>query len=101
LATLIGVSFLATASSALARQNAAPAAQQEMSIGEIKKVHKETGKLTIRHGELKPRGMTGMTTVFKFKDPAMLDKAKAGDNVRCVADQVDRLLTVTALEAAP
>jgi Cu/Ag efflux protein CusF len=71
-----------------------------MSDGEIKKVDKEAGKLTIKHGELKNLGMPGMTMVFKVKSPAMLGKIKEGDKVRFVAEQVAGALTVTAIEAA-
>lgn len=101
LAVLIGAASLASSSTALARQSAAPAAQEEMSTGEIKKVDKEAGKLTIRHGELKNIGMPAMTMVFKVKDPAMLEKVKAGDKVRFVANMVGSTLTVTAIEPAP
>lgn len=98
-AALIGASSLAASSVALARQSAA--AQEEMSLGEIKKVDKEAGKLTIKHGELKNLGMPAMTMVFKVKDPAMLEKVKAGDKVRFVAEEVGSALTVTAIEPAP
>ena len=37
--------------------------------GEVKKVNKDTGKLTIKHGELKNLGMPPMTMVFRVKDP--------------------------------
>jgi Cu(I)/Ag(I) efflux system protein CusF len=100
LAALIGASSLANTSVALAQQPAASAAQASMSDGEIKKVDKEAGKLTIRHGELKNLGMPGMTMVFKVQDPALLDKVKQGDKVRFVADKVGGALTVTSIEAA-
>lgn len=100
LAALVGVSSVATSSIALAQQPASSAAQNSMSNGEIKKVDKEAGKLTIKHGELKNLGMPGMTMAFKVKDPAMLDKVKPGDKVRFVADKVGGALTVTSIEAA-
>ncbi|MYN03238.1 RND transporter [Pseudoduganella sp. DS3] len=65
--------------------------------GEIRKVDKPSGKLTIKHGELKNLGMGAMTMVFKVKDAAMLDKVQAGDKVRFT---VDKTMTVTAIEAA-
>ncbi|XLZ70936.1 copper-binding protein [Massilia sp. SR12] len=65
--------------------------------GEIRKVDKPSGKLTIKHGELKNLGMGGMTMVFKVKDAAMLDKVQAGDKVRFT---VDKTMTVTAIELA-
>ncbi len=66
--------------------------------GEIRKVNKDTGKLTIKHGELKSLGMPPMTMVFRVKDPAMLDQVKAGDKIRFVADKLDGQFTVMKLE---
>lgn len=68
-----------------------------MSEGEIRKVDKGAGKLTIKHGELKNLGMAAMTMVFRAQDPAMLDKVKAGDKVKFVAEDVNGQLTVTKL----
>ena len=100
LATLIGLSSTAATSAVFAQPTTTPAAQVSMSEGEIKKVDKEAGKLTIKHGELKNLGMPGMTMVFKVRDPAMLEKVKEGDKVRFVADKVGGALTVTSIEAA-
>lgn len=100
LAAVTGLSLASIGTPAFAQQNAASSPQAAMSDGEIKKVDKEAGKLTIKHGELKNLGMPGMTMVFKVQDPAMLDKVKHGDKVRFVADKVGGALTVTAIEAA-
>jgi Cu(I)/Ag(I) efflux system protein CusF len=99
-AAAIGLSFGSVGSVAYAQQASASAAQAAMSEGEIKKVDKDAGKLTIKHGELKNLGMPGMTMVFKVQDPAMLDKVKQGDKVRFVADKVGGALTVTSIETA-
>ena len=99
LATLIGLSSVATTSVAFAQQQSASATQDAMSEGEIKKVDKDAGKLTIKHGELKNLGMPGMTMMFKVKGPSMLDKLKQGDKVRFVVEKVGGALTVTSIEA--
>jgi Cu/Ag efflux protein CusF len=99
LATLVGLSSVAGSSAVFAQQTSSSASQDAMSQGEIKKVDKDGGKLTIKHGELKNLGMPGMTMVFKVQDPAMLDKVKQGDKVRFVAEKVGGALTVTAIEA--
>lgn len=84
--------------------DAMPAAMQDdpaaLSVGEVRKVDKDTGKLTIKHGPLDNLGMPGMTMVFKAQDPAMLDQVKAGDHVRFRAERVNGALTVTRLELA-
>ena len=100
LAALVGVTFAASGSFAFAQQTVASSAQTAMSDGEIKKVDKDGGKLTIKHGELKNLGMPGMTMVFKVQSPGMLDQVKAGDKVRFVAEKVNGALTVTAIEGS-
>lgn len=82
---------------------AAPPLAQEasaMTNGEVRKVDKGQGKITIRHGPLTNLGMPAMTMVFRVKDPAMLERVKEGDNIRFVADRVDESLTVVKLEPA-
>ena len=76
------------------------AAATEMADGEVKKVDKESGKITLRHGELKNLKMAPMTMVFRVKDAAMLDQVKAGDKVRFMADRVNGALTVVQLQPA-
>lgn len=69
-----------------------------LSEGEIRKVDKAAGKLTIKHGPLENLGMPPMTMVFRVKDPAMLDRVKPGDRIKFLAEKVDGALTVTAIE---
>ena len=69
-----------------------------MSDGEIKKVDKDTGRLTIKHGPLENLGMQGMTMLFGVKDAAMLDAVKAGDKVKFAAEKVGGRLVVTQIE---
>lgn len=76
----------------------AKSADAALTEGEVKKVNKDTGKLTIKHGELKNLGMPAMTMVFRVTDPAMLDQVKAGDKIGFVADKVEGQLTVTQME---
>lgn len=73
----------------------------EMSSGEIRKVDKAANKITIKHGEIKNLDMPPMTMVFQVRDPALLNKAKAGDQVRFSAELKDGTYIVTAVEAAP
>jgi Cu/Ag efflux protein CusF len=70
-----------------------------MTDGEVKKVDKDAGKLTIKHGPLTNLDMPGMTMVFRVKDPAMLDQVKEGDKIRFVADRVNGAITVVELKA--
>lgn len=68
--------------------------------GEVKKVDKDTGKLTIKHGPITNLGMPAMTMVFRVNDPALLDKVKSGDKIRFAADKVGGVLTVMRVEPA-
>jgi Cu(I)/Ag(I) efflux system periplasmic protein CusF len=79
---------------------AANIAGNTASEGEVKKIDKGTGKLTIKHGELKNLDMPPMTMVFRVKDKAMLEQVKQGDRVRFVAEQIDGKLTVVRLDPA-
>ena len=82
--------------SATASASAAPTTTE----GEVRKVDKEQGKVTLKHGPIENLGMPGMTMVFKVSDPKMLDMVKAGDKVKFTADNINGALTVTAIEAA-
>lgn len=72
-----------------------------MSTGEVIKIDKAQGKITLRHGTLVNLDMPGMTMAFKVAQPAMLEQVKPGDKVRFVADMPGGVMTIMALEAAP
>ena len=74
-------------------------AAQPLADGELRKVDKEAGKLTLKHGSIANLDMPEMTMVFRVKDPAILDQVKVGDKVQFAADKVNCVLTVTNLEA--
>lgn len=78
---------------------AAPAAA-DMTDGEVRKVDKAAGKLTLKHGEIKSLDMPGMTMVFQVRDPAMLEALKAGDKVRFKAEKSGSALVITELVPA-
>ena len=75
-ATLLG---LCLAASALA--------QAAWTDAEVRKVDPKTGKITLKHGEIKNLDMPAMTMVFTAKDKSLLSNVKAGDKVRFTADQ--------------
>jgi Cu/Ag efflux protein CusF len=62
-------------------------AQATMTEGEVRKVDKSRGKITLKHGEIKNLDMPPMTMVFGVRDKALLDKVKAGDKVKFAADK--------------
>ena len=74
------------------------AASADMAEGEIRKIDKETRKITIKHGAIKNLDMPGMTMVFQVKDPAILNKVKSGDKVRFSAEKVGGAIVVTEIQ---
>ena len=80
---------------------AQPSAPAALADGEVRKVDKEAGKITLKHGPIENIGMPPMTMVFRVKDPAMLDQVKAGDKVKFEAEQSGGQLTVTRIERLP
>ena len=76
------------------------AASADMTEGEIRKVDKENKKVTLKHGAIKNLDMPGMTMVFQVKDPAMLDKVKAGDKILFSAEKASGALVVTDIQPA-
>lgn len=64
----------------------------------VRTVDKSAKKITLRHGEIPNLDMGPMTMVFQVQDPALLDKVKAGDNVRFTADQIKGAYTVLTIE---
>ena len=70
----------------------------EMSDGEVRRVDKDSAKITLKHGEIKNLDMPPMTMVFQVKEPALLDKVKAGDKVKFRAEKAASGYVVTAVE---
>ena len=71
---------------------------QPQSDGEIKRIDKQAGKITVKHGPLTNLNMQPMTMVFKVKDMAMLEQVKAGDKVKFTVEKFNGILTVTAMQ---
>ena len=78
----------------------AQAAAGDMTDGEVRKVDKEGGKLTLKHADIKSLDMPAMTMVFVVKDKALLDKLKAGDKIRFKAINDAGKYTVTEMQMA-
>ena len=78
----------------------AQATPATLADGEVRKVDKDAGKITLKHGPIKSLDMPPMTMVFQVKDRAFLDKVKAGDKVRFSAEEKAGAYVVTSIEAA-
>lgn len=90
----IGAALFAVLATSLALAQAALPPTE----GEVRKVDKEAGKITLKHGEIKNLDMPGMTMVFQVTDPAMLEAVKAGDQVSFTVDKINGAYTVLSIE---
>lgn len=104
---LIAALGLAIASSAHAQT--APASAGDLAAhhatagaptteGEVRRIDKAQGKVTLKHGPLPNLDMPGMTMVFKVADPKMLEGLQEGDKVKFAADRINGVITVTTIE---
>ena len=75
-------------------------ADHALRDGEVRKIDKETGKITIKHGPIKHLDMPPMSMVFTAKDRTLLDKVKAGDKIRFMAVDEGGKLVVTDIQLA-
>jgi Cu(I)/Ag(I) efflux system protein CusF len=76
----------------------AVAASAALTEGEVRKIDKVAGKITIKHGPMPKFDMPAMTMVYRVKDKAMLDRLKPGDKIKFDADGVGGEFTVLRLE---
>lgn len=83
---------------ATASETSAQSTTGDLAQGEVRKVDKESGKITLKHGPIKNLDMPAMTMVFRAKSPDLLDKVKQGDKVRFAATNEGGQLTVTRIE---
>ena len=97
LAALLPVSAMAQATTDATKSSPAAAS---MTDGEVRKIDKDTSKITIKHGDIKHLEMPGMTMVFNAKDKSLLDKVQVGDKVRFMVVSEGGKMVVTAIEPA-
>ena len=69
-----------------------------LAEGEVRRVDKAGGKISLKHGEIKNLDMPPMSMVFQVRDPALLDKLKPGDKIRFSAEKLEGAFVVTAIE---
>jgi Cu/Ag efflux protein CusF len=69
----------------------------DMTDGEVRKIDKETKKITLKHAEIKSLDMPAMTMVFQVRDPALLDAVKAGDKVKFSVEMIGKAMVITEI----
>jgi Cu/Ag efflux protein CusF len=75
-------------------------ANATMTDGDVRRISKDTGKITIKHGPIANLDMPAMTMVFQVKDAAILDQFQAGDKIKFEADKINGAYTVLRVEPA-
>lgn len=82
--------------------HAARAADAPLVAGEVVKVDRAGGRVTIKHNGIAALDMPAMALAWRVANPAWLDGLAAGDRVRFAPARIDGQYTVTALsKAAP
>lgn len=76
----------------------AVASAQAVVAGEVKKVDKPAGRITLKHAEIKVFDMPGLTGAYKVQDPSMLDKVQVGDRVQFNLDRINSVYTITKID---
>jgi Cu/Ag efflux protein CusF len=76
-------------------------AQTAPTAGEITKLDKAAGRVTLKHGGVKNLDMPPMTMNFRARDPKLLENLAVGDRVRFVAERVDGQFVVTQIGKTP
>lgn len=76
----------------------AVAASAALTQGEVRRVDKAAGTVTIQHGAMPKLDMPPMTMPYRVKDKAVLEQLKPGDKIAFDADAVGGVFTVIRLE---
>lgn len=84
-AALLSANVFAQPAGSAAPSEAPKNAPSEVIDGEVRKVDKATGKITLKHGEIKSLGLPATTMAFQAADKVLLEKIKAGDKVKFIA----------------
>jgi Cu(I)/Ag(I) efflux system periplasmic protein CusF len=77
---------------------AAKAPASEVYEGQVKRISKDTSRVTLAHGPLKAFNMPPMTMAFPVKDAKQLGALKEGDKVRFALEQSGDNLVITRIE---
>ena len=85
---------------ALALLATAAGAQMPQASGEVTKVDKNNGRITLRHGEIKNLDMPPMTMTFRVREGKLLEDVGVGERVRFTAEKLDGNYVVTTLNKA-
>ena len=95
LAALLAAGGLALWPAGLAR------AQAGTAHGEVTKIDKAGGRVTLKHDGIRGLDMPPMIMAFRVADPRVLDTLAVGERVRFSAERINGQYTLTAVSKAP
>lgn len=88
----------ATDPGARAEVPSAGAQESEWVDGEVRRLDREQGRVTLRHGDIRSLDMPPMTMVFQVTDTRLIDSIAPGDTVRFRVIAEGTRYRITALE---
>lgn len=77
-------------------EHAAPGSADD-TIGVVKSINRDEGKLTLKHGPIAKYDMPGMTMVFRVADPGLLDRIREGDRIGVAIARNNGAFVITAV----
>jgi Cu(I)/Ag(I) efflux system protein CusF len=96
----ISLALAATDTSSSTTAATAAPSTIKLTVGEVRKVDLEQGKLTIKHEALENLDMPGMTMVFKASDANLIKDVKQGDKILFRVEKTDAGFMIVRLEQA-
>lgn len=80
---------------------AEPAAAVPMTGGEIRRIDRAAGRVTIRHDEIAHLDMPPMTMAFQASPASLLEGLAAGNRIRFRVERSSGALVITAIDRMP
>jgi Cu/Ag efflux protein CusF len=69
-------------------------------VGEVVKIDRVAGRVTLKHGEIRSLDMPPMTLAWRAAQPRLLEDLAVGDRVRFAPARIDGQYTITTLSKA-
>ncbi len=70
----------------------------DMTPGQVRKIDKQAGKITLKHERIADLNMPPMTMVFRVKEKSMLNALQVGDTILFKAVDSNGVLTITEIK---
>lgn len=78
-----------------------PASPARAEEGEVTKVDRAQGRISLKHGPIRKFDLPAMTMSYRLADPHWADRLKPGDQVHFEVERLKGYYTITRLSPAP